>query len=132
MIFYKRRRKYKYNLHSDLVYETGLEVELPSDLGPIEITSGGKLIIRKGYSWDGPSGPTIDTVNFMQGSLIHDALYQLMREGVLPQLDRKKADQILRQVCLEDGMSEIRAWIVYMGVRLGGASSAKPDMRTAP
>jgi hypothetical protein len=35
----------------------------------------------KGYAWNGPSGPTLDTRNFMRGSLVHDALYQLMREG---------------------------------------------------
>jgi hypothetical protein len=132
MIFYKKRRKYKYNLHSDLEYQTGIEVEKPRNLGLLKITTEGNLIIRKGYSWDGPSGPTIDTKNFMEGSLIHDALYQLMREKVLPQNERKKADEILRKVCLRDGMSKFRAWYVYKAVRLGGASSAALDLLQAP
>jgi hypothetical protein len=132
MIEYKKRRKYKYNLHSDLEYETGMAVDNPKNIGLLEITSTGKLIIRKGYSWDGPSGPTIDTKNFLRGSLIHDALYQLMREGVLPQAAREKADKILRDVCLKDGMSRFRAWYVYMAVRVGGASSAVPDLLQAP
>ena len=132
MIQYKKRRKYKYNLHSDLKYETGLEVDEPRSLGLLEITSDGRLIVRKGYSWDGPSGPTIDTKNFMQGSLIHDALYQLMRELVLPQSARKRADKILRDVCLKDGMSKFRAWYVYKAVRAFGASSAAPDLLEAP
>ena len=132
MIQYKKRRKYKYNLHLDLEYETGIEVEEPRSLSLLEITSDGRLIIRKGYSWDGPSGPTIDTKNFMQGSLIHDALYQLMRELVLPQSDRKRADEILRDVCLKDGMSKFRAWYVYKAVRALGKSSSAPDLLEAP
>jgi len=85
MISYKERRKYKYNLYSNVEYDTGLEVENAKDLGLLGITSDGMLKIKTGYSWDGPSWPAIDTKNFMQGSLIHDALYQLMRELVLPQ-----------------------------------------------
>jgi hypothetical protein len=132
MICYKKRRKYKYNLHSDREFRTNIKVDNPKDLGLLAIDGDGKLIIRKGYSWDGPSGPTIDTKDFMQGSLIHDALYQLMREGILPQHLRKKVDEILRDVCIEDGMSKVRAWWVYQGVRIGGASSAKPDLLSAP
>ncbi|MEM6885063.1 MAG: DUF1353 domain-containing protein [Verrucomicrobiota bacterium] len=129
---YKKRRRYKYNLHSDNVYETGITVDKPGDLGLVNITSTGKLYIKKGYAWDGPSGPTIDTKNFMQGSLVHDALYQLIREGVLTLDDRLRADEILREICLEDGMSKIRAWYVYKSVRAFGESSATPDLLHAP
>ena len=132
MILYKKRRKYKYNLHSDLEYQTDIEVENPRDLGALEITAEGKLIIRKGYSWDGPSGPTIDTKNFMEGSLIHDALYQLMREKILPQSAKDRADETLREICIRDGMSKFRAWYVYKAVKHFGASSAKPDLLKAP
>jgi len=68
----------------------------------------------------------------MQGSLVHDALYQLMREGVIPQHQRKRADEILREICIADGMSRIRGWWVYQAVRIGGDSSARPDMLSAP
>ncbi len=132
MILYKKRRKYKYNLHADFEYQTDIEVDTPRDLGLLEITFAGKLIIRQGYAWDGPSGPSIDTKNFMRGSLIHDALYQLMREKVLPQSARKRVDEIFREVCLKDGMSKFRAWYVYKAVRLGGASCAAPDLLQAP
>lgn len=132
MILYKKRLKYKYNLHSDVECNTGIKVEKPADLGVLKITAEGKLFISKGYAWDGPSGPTVDTDNFMRGSLIHDALYQLMREEVLPQSARERADEILRDVCIEDGMSRFRAWYVYKAVRLCGASSARPDLLKAP
>jgi hypothetical protein len=50
----------------------------------LEIRDGGLLVILSGYAWDGASGPTIDTDSTMRGSLVHDALYQLMRQGLVP------------------------------------------------
>ena len=83
----------------------------------IELHFDGFLIIKSGYCWDGPSGPAIDTKNFMRGSLVHDALYQLMREELIGQECREEADKELRKICLEDGMSKIRAEWVYYAVR---------------
>jgi hypothetical protein len=92
----------------------------------IELTTDGKLTLKKGYAWDGPSGPTVDTLNFMRGSLVHDALYQLMRgEFLNHNQHRKVADKLLQKMCKEDGMSRIRAWWVYHGLRLGGGPAAK-------
>lgn len=84
------------------------------------VGGGVMLLIRAGYAWDGPSGPTFDTPNFMRGSLVHDAIYQLIREGRLMPTERKYADQVLRAMCREDGMNALRAWWVYEGVRKTG------------
>lgn len=132
MIKYKKRKKYKYNLHSDKDYSTGIKVDKPKNGKLLQIDAKGELVIKAGYSWDGPSGPTIDTKNFMQGSLVHDALYQLMREGNIDPSNRERADKILRKICREDGMSRMRAWWVYRGVRWGGKNAVKPDLLTAP
>ena len=132
MISYKKKRKYKYLLHSEVLYRTGIQVPSPATLGPLEIETDGTLTIRPGYSWDGPSGPAIDTRKLMRGSLIHDALYQLMREEILDQHHRKRSDEILRDVCLENRMSRFAAQCVFWAVRIGGAGAAKPDMLTAP
>lgn len=75
---------------------------------------------------DGPSGPTIDTKEFMRGAFVHDALYQLIREGHLLMRDRKQADKILRRMCIEDGMSRFRAWYVYEAVSRFAKWAAKP------
>ena len=61
----------------------------------------------------------------MRGAFGHDALYWMLRAGLLPKELRKKCDQLLREWCREDGMSAIRAYWVYKGVRLGGRKSAK-------
>ena len=133
MIVYKKRRHYRYTLFADYQHQTSLGIVLPVEIPPvIALAINGLLTVRKGYAWDGPSGPTIDTPNFMRGSLVHDVLYQLMREELIPQEHREYADKLLREICLEDGMSQIRAWVVYQGVRLGGASGAAPDLLRAP
>lgn len=83
------------------------------------------VIVEKGYCYDGPSGPTIDTENFMAPSLIHDVLYQCMREGFLDQSCRKTADTILYNLCRQYGMNIIRAKYVYWALRLFGGIAAK-------
>lgn len=75
------------------------------------------VTISAEYGFDGPSGPMIDTADAMFGALKHDALYQLMRTGVLPQSARKRADDILYETFLECGMSKIRASYAHFAVR---------------
>lgn len=132
IIYYKKKRIYKYTLHDGVEFETGIKSELSFDTQFLSIDEAGKLVIINGYSWDGPSGPTIDTKTFMRGSLIHDALYQLIREGVLPLTTRKQADKILRSTCIDDGMAMFRAWYVYRAVRMLGGRSVKSDLKRAP
>ena len=43
----------------------------------------GLLTIRKGFAWDGASGPTFDTKNSMRASLVHDVFCVCMRDGRL-------------------------------------------------
>ena len=139
---------YKYQLHRTYVHDLPKEFRLhikesfTSDF--LDLTVSGILTIRSGYAWDGPSGPTIDTKNFMRGSLVHDALYQLLREQhfgtVFDEGPRESvrllADRLLRSIVKEDGMSSTRAWWVYWAVRLGGKDAADPrrgkKVETAP
>ena len=121
------RGGYKYELYED--YTVALPLSLSKGIATnwCILSDTGILTVIEGYAWDGPSGPTVDTANFMRGSLVHDVLYQLMREGLLSQDFRMIADEILRVICLEDGMSRIRAWWVYHGVRLGAGPAARPE-----
>ena len=102
----------------------------------LTISKEGLLIIKKGYAWDGPSGPTFHTKNFMRGSLVHDALYQLMREEILPRSCQEPADHLLQQICQEDGMSDFRSGYVYEAVKNFGSANTDPKNKkkilTAP
>jgi len=126
---------YKYQLEKDFITEVDLFGESVSSPF-IDLRPDGYLLIKKGYSWDGPSGPAVDTKNFMRGALVHDALYQLMREYGLNRDYRPTADKIMKQFCLMDGMNPARAWITWFGVRLFGRDSARPEgsykITTAP
>lgn len=126
---------YRYQLVEPYEITLPLDVHLPINTQFIKLDLLGNLTIEAGYAWDGPSGPTIDTKNFMRGSLVHDALYQLMRDGYLNVYANKElADKILQTLCLEDGMSMLRAWWVYQGVKHFGLASAsvKRTPVTAP
>lgn len=119
-------RHYKYVLFESYEEMTGILPKEDIHLHYLSLHTDGRLIIVEDYAWDGPSGPAIDTKNFMRGSLVHDALYQLMRLGALDAaVYRKQADELLQRICLEDGMSRLRAWWVYMGVRIGAVGAAK-------
>lgn len=119
---------WKYQLKADYSCRTGIEGYIV-DSEYIKLNSDGELTIKKGYAWDGPSGPTIDSKDFMRGSLVHDSLYQLIREGHLPESRRDDADRILRRQCEEDGMWSVRAWWVYTAVRNFGKSAVGKDGR---
>ena len=52
-------------------------------------------------------------------SLLHEALYQMMREGLLVHaIHCEAADRILQSLSREDGISALRAWWVYQDERL--------------
>lgn len=122
------RDGYKYQLVNTYVCTVAIQPASPIDHDYIRLDTDGTLTIRRGYAWDGPSGPTFDSKNFMRGSLVHDALYQLIGEGLLPLSDRALADEELRRICSEDGMSTIRAWWVYQGVHwFGDTAASSPE-----
>lgn len=126
-IAFRKTRKYKYQLlRKSYSCQTSIrKISIKTNF--LQLTSKGKLTIKRGYAWDGPSGPTIDTKTFMRASLVHDALYQLMR---LKRLDytqhRQKADDLLKRQCIQDGMNRFRAWYVYRFVSWFGERHARP------
>ena len=126
-ICYRELRAYKYQVMQEYKVKIDIKPDKYLKYRFMSLSKGGTLTIREGYAWDGPSGPTIDTPNFMRGSLVHDVLYQIMRLGGLDhEKYRKRADEILREICVEDGMSAFRAWYVYWAVWLFGESFATP------
>jgi len=130
---------YKYVLAEAYGYHTKI-VNEGYTLPHCWIDPDGKLMIRAGYAWDG-SSRSIDTKSSMIASLIHDALYQLLREtgfGVgndKHDVRRYCADQIYRNLCIRDGMWEWWARRRFNALRVGGGPSAAVKARavhTAP
>ena len=123
MIRFRKLNKYKYQLMNSYEHAVNIPGDIETDFVKL---AGSKLFIREHYAWDGASGPAIDTNNIMRGSLVHDAIYQLIRLGKVDYIYRIEADKLLRDISRQDGMNRFRAWYVYWAVRLCARSSAKP------
>ena len=96
--------------------------------GWITLTADGWLIIKAGYAWDGASGfLTINTMNSRQGSLKHDALYQLMRRELIDRKYKRKADRAFYEQLLTDGMWKFRAGYWHRAVVKFGEAATLPS-----
>ena len=126
---YRKIGKYKYQLVESEATQLNADFIDTIAQNDFVILVCGCLMVKEGYAWDGASGPAIDTLTFLRGSLVHDALYQLMREGLLPKSYRRAADSLLKDICIEDGMSRFRACYVYRMVRWFAGSAIKPKKR---
>jgi hypothetical protein len=120
---FRYRKIYKYSTEASLRVATGVkgyEAEVPGSVSPwVSLDKDGTLFIKEGYSWDGASGVP-DTRWNLRGSLVHDALYQLIREGYLPKAARAPADSTFGDYCLKDGSGRALSWIFWAGVRVFG------------
>lgn len=123
----KYRSGYKYQLEED--YEVKLEFAPDATIRHSHLVfyPDGTLRIFRGFLWDGPSGPALDTKTFMVASLVHDALYLMMRFGVLDQSYRKLADRAMYRLARRSGMWPPRALWSLLAVRLFASSAAAPD-----
>ena len=111
---------YRFQLEADYQHQTALRPAQQGGNRFVRLGVDGLLTIAAGYAWDGASGPAINTPTILKGSLVHDACYQLIRLGVVPLEQRDIADQLLREICLSDGMWPVRAAWVYQAVHLFG------------
>lgn len=130
------REGFKYQLAETYRVQIGIKPARDIVTEYVLLGTTGMLTIRSGYAWDGPSGPAMDTKSAMRGSLVHDALYQLIRLDYLSHDERERADREYRQICKEDGMWNLRAQYHFAALHLfGGAASlldAEPPVLVAP
>ena len=135
--WYREIKGYKYQTTQEVVYKTGWVISrrenVSTDGGYVHLTGTGVLTISRGYCWDGASGPTFDTNSTMRASLVHDALYQLLREGELAPEYRLRADQCLKDIMLRDYTGNrpkfhkfrVSCWV--WGLKRFAGYAAKPE-----
>lgn len=125
---------YKYQLVEPYLINTGITVPFNIGFDWVSIKTDGTLVIEKGYAWDGATG-AYDNPAIMRAALVHDALYQLIRLGAIPEDKRIIADKLLKNIAIEDGVNKFRAAYVYAAVRLLGkpfANNKERPPKTAP
>ena len=143
-ICYRAINEYKYLLQGEYVH-TGIDVkllvdEVASHGGFVRLTKDQRLVIKDQYAWDGPSGPTVDTKTFMRGSLVHDALYQLLRDNAFgpgtSSLSREQirlyADDVLYAICAADRMGRFRRWYVKKAVNVFARGAIRRRKKPTP
>lgn len=131
---YKKTKGYKYTLaeHQYVALRNFADVVLES---PYFHLKRNVLHIYKGYSWDGASGPTWDTNDTITPSLVHDVLYQAIREGLLSPTRRFDADIEFYQLMRARARGlrgHFRAFYFFVGVRVGGWLSVTPKEHGEP
>ena len=118
---------YKYQLARDYSQYVGVFPDHDIETAYLRLTRSGFLTCKNSYAWDGASGPTWDTPDTIRASLVHDGLYQLIRLGLIPMRWRGRADLLLRDILLADGMHPVRAEIWYMAVSHFAHDAALPE-----
>lgn len=121
------REGVKYWLAEDYAIQTPFRPDSAIETKWIDLTADGLLVIREGFAWDGPSGPASDTPDGMPGALVHDALYALMRSGLIPITYRAAVDAFFHSILLVSGMQPERAALWHAAVQEFAAAAADPN-----
>jgi len=123
-------------------FKTELFVEQTSDTAnegrgewcltaPLEYQSdltGDTYVVPVGFATDFARVPRWPVAFLLVGdtgskpATLHDWLYTAGPKGKHPVPDRETADALLQEAALAEGMPAWRAWMLWAGVRLGGAS----------
>lgn len=122
---YRKIPVYKYQLTDHFVFQTNIKHSEDCISEYADLFDNGEISIGEGYAWDGCSGPTIDDKTNMKASLVHDALYQLMEEGLLPVNYKEKVDLEFYRMLMKDGMGWFRANCYYYAVKYFGKVRVK-------
>lgn len=95
-------------------------------LSPLVVVAKDKLVrVPPGFVTDFASVPRIPLAFMLFGNVghrsatVHDYLYQT------GQVTREEADAIFKELLAEEGAGSLRANLMHLGVRLGGASHYK-------
>lgn len=116
---------YKYKFKVEENFSIELPFKIPDFVHPYASLKDGILSVKRGYAWDGASGPIINTRDTLVASLVHDVLYQAMRLNLIKSSkeNRMIADKNFFEILKMNGVNSIRRKVWYFAVRLFGKKS---------
>lgn len=113
----------KYQLAQDFEIHTPITGEAIDDQF-FTLYRDGFLRVRKGFAWDGASGPTLDTKNSMSASLVHDVLCIMMRDRRLSYARWQDITNLFfEEMCIRAGMWRWRSRLWYLAVEFADAGN---------
>ena len=117
--------EYKYKFKVEENFSIELPFKIPDFEHPYASSKDGILSVKRGYAWDGASGPIINTRDTLVASLVHNVLYQAMRLNLIKSSkeNRKIADKNFFEILKMNGVNSIRRKVWYFAVRLFGKKS---------
>ena len=123
---YRDIRAYKFQVYETEVTKTPIIPEKEIYHEFFMLLMDGTLTVKKGYAWDGASGPVIQTKALLKASLAHDVFFQCMRVGLLPKSYFEVVNKFLQIQCIQFGMNKLFAWGVYQAVQTCGKKYIEP------
>jgi len=132
---YRKNIKYMVEEHG-MMFQTDFRLDKDISWRWLHMTKGGLLTIDTGYVWDGVSGPVVDRKSNFLAGVLHDALYQLMRRGLLDYNEWAKADLEFARQLKKDGSWWITIKTDMAGLAFAAGLAADPKSKykiyTAP
>lgn len=117
----KYKSGYRYKLDEAYLYQLPFSAPNATVRDGWVVVINGQMGIANGYAWDGAStGLPWTPRKWLRPSLLHDAPYQLIREGKLPMELRADVDLAFYHNLRENGVSFVVATVAYWAVRLFG------------
>ena len=95
--------------------------------------SGVIYTVPTGFVTDFASVPRIPIVFALVGDRANEAatLHDWLYTAPHPVPTREMADDLLYEASISQGVPKWAAWLIYIGVRIGGASHWQPDAKAA-
>lgn len=122
---------YRYKLDEAYLYQLPFSAPNATVREGWVVIINGQLAIANGYAWDGASsGLPWTPKKWIRPSLVHDALYQFIREGQLPMERREDADMVFYQLMRENQVNVIVAFTAYLAVRVFGNYCLRKGKKT--
>lgn len=118
--------QYKYYLEETVSVQTSVRPAQSAIVpGYIFLGVDGKMIIYRRYAWDGITNGVNFKSNRVPG-LVHDATYQLIREGLIDLSLKAQSDKDLRDMMIAEGSWKFVANFFYFCVsKFGNAFATK-------
>ena len=130
LIYQNYNKKYHFILVKDF------QITLPKDVGQFETdffkVHNFELTLKAGYSWNIEGLALFEAENLVLSSLVHNALYQLLKSRSIGMRFRKMSDKIFLKLAKESRVNFFRRRFIYRFYRIFGKFKLKFTKNPCP